>query len=215
MKIAVWHNLPSGGGKRALYNHIRGLVERGHVVESWCPSMADQTYLPLSEMITEHILPFSSQPGKANFWVSRLTSQYQNTVSLIKPMDEHCRQCAEEITLGKFDLLFANSCELFRVTSIGRHVDITKVIYLQEPNRWLYESMPQLPWLAIAPAESSGWSPHYLKGFVRDLVKVQGLRVQAREELFNAQAFDAILVNSFLAVRASCARTVWMPRCVI
>jgi len=35
MKIAVWHNLPSGGGKRALYHHVRGLVERGHRVESW------------------------------------------------------------------------------------------------------------------------------------------------------------------------------------
>src|SRR5258708_7701650 len=26
MKIAVWHNLPSGGGKRALHDHVRGLV---------------------------------------------------------------------------------------------------------------------------------------------------------------------------------------------
>jgi hypothetical protein len=30
MKIAVWQNLPSGGGKRALYYHVRGLVELGH-----------------------------------------------------------------------------------------------------------------------------------------------------------------------------------------
>jgi hypothetical protein len=32
MKIAVWYNLPSGGAKRALYYHVRGLVERGHTV---------------------------------------------------------------------------------------------------------------------------------------------------------------------------------------
>ena len=54
VKIAVWHNLPSGGGKRALYYHVRGLVERGHTVESWCPPTADLSYLPLRELISEH-----------------------------------------------------------------------------------------------------------------------------------------------------------------
>ena len=57
MRIAVWHNLPSGGGKRALYYHVRGLVERGHSVEAWCPSTSDRNYLPLSELITEHVVP--------------------------------------------------------------------------------------------------------------------------------------------------------------
>jgi len=33
LKIAVWHNLPSGGGKRALYQHVKGLVDRGHDLE--------------------------------------------------------------------------------------------------------------------------------------------------------------------------------------
>lgn len=54
MKIAVWHNLPSVGGNRALCGHVKGLVERGHTVESWCPPSVDQTYLPLSEWSREH-----------------------------------------------------------------------------------------------------------------------------------------------------------------
>jgi len=57
MKIAVWYNLPSGGGKRALYNYVRGLVERGHTIESWCPSTADRSYLPLTEWVPEHVVP--------------------------------------------------------------------------------------------------------------------------------------------------------------
>ena len=66
MRIAVWHNLPSGGGKRALYYHVRGLVERGHSVEAWCPSTSDRNYLPLSELITEHVLPIDiGQKGKS------------------------------------------------------------------------------------------------------------------------------------------------------
>ncbi len=59
MRIAVWHNLPSGGGKRALYEHVRGLIQRGHYVEAWCPPTASQTYLPLSLMIKEHVTPLN------------------------------------------------------------------------------------------------------------------------------------------------------------
>src|ERR1039458_290172 len=36
MRIAVWQDLPSGGGERALYDHVSGLVAHGHYVESWC-----------------------------------------------------------------------------------------------------------------------------------------------------------------------------------
>jgi hypothetical protein len=35
MKIAVWHNLHSGGGSRALQYHIQGLISAGHEVEIW------------------------------------------------------------------------------------------------------------------------------------------------------------------------------------
>jgi hypothetical protein len=63
MRIAIWHNLPSGGGKRALYYHVWGLVERGHSVEAWCPPSADQTYLPLGALIREHITPMDWRPS--------------------------------------------------------------------------------------------------------------------------------------------------------
>src|SRR6266446_7167318 len=61
VKIAVWHNLPSGGGKRALYYHVRGLVERGHTVESWCPPTADQSYLPSASSSLSTSCPLSGR----------------------------------------------------------------------------------------------------------------------------------------------------------
>jgi hypothetical protein len=47
-------NLPSGGGKRLLYDHAHRLVERGHTVEAWCPPTADRSYRPLDKLITEY-----------------------------------------------------------------------------------------------------------------------------------------------------------------
>lgn len=199
MKIAVWHNLPSGGGKRALYYHIKGLIQRGYRVESWCPPTADQTYLPLSDLITEHIVPFPWKPRKSKVLIDRPLSPYYYIVDKIKAMDRHCQECADEINSGGFDLLFANSCSFFGTTSIGRYVKIPKLIYLQEPYRLLYEATPQLPWLAPPPPKSIYLSLRYLKLFLRDLLIVKGLRIQAREEVLNAKAFDTILVNSFFS----------------
>jgi glycosyltransferase involved in cell wall biosynthesis len=196
VKIAVWHNLPSGGGKRALYYHVRGLVERGHTVESWCPPTADVSYLPLRELIPEHAVPNEWTLYQGRYKLTRLITPYKNMTEKIAAMDRHCRTCADDINRGGYDILFANACALFRTTSIGRHVKIPTVIYLQEPFRWLYEALPDLPWPALSKPQTGIWSMKYLKRFLSNLVEIQALRVQAREEVENARAFDAILVNS-------------------
>ncbi len=200
MKIAVWHNLPSGGGKRALYYHVRGLVQRGHSVEAWCPSTSDRNYLPLSELIPEHVLPIDiGQKGKS---VARtpLLGLHGDQLRQAKVLDEHCRQCADEINRRNFDILFANSSIIQAVSSIGRYVKTKKVLYLQEPNRWLYEARGGgLPWVAI-PTVSRPWMrPRYLRWFLFNLISVQRLRVLARDERLNASAFDLILVNSYFS----------------
>ena len=66
MRIAVWHNLPSGGAKRALHDQVRGLVGRGHVVESWCPPTADQEFLSIGQLVPEHVVPL--EMIDANSW---------------------------------------------------------------------------------------------------------------------------------------------------
>jgi len=196
MKIAVWHNLPSGGGKRALYDHVRGLVRRGHTVESWCPPTADQSYLPLGDLIPEHVLPFDWKPRAEKKLPAKLATLPFDFLTRIDALDRHCRQCADEINRGRFDLLFANTSLYQAVSSIGRYVEMPKVVYLQEPVRELYEAMPDPLWQAL-PAAASYLSASYYRDFLKDLLKVQALRVLMREEVRNARSFDAVLVNSF------------------
>jgi len=198
MRIAVWQNQQSGGGKRAGYYHVRGLVERGHHVEAWCPSTADQTYLPFRELVKEHTVPlnFPKIPAtglRRHFALARLIP------NRLREMDRHCRLCAEEINQGGFDVLFAHCCTFFRVTSIARHVKLPSVLYLGEPYRWLYEALPQLPWLAPPPSSRRWFSPRRWWEFLNDFGHVYNLRIQAREEVRNAEAFSTILVNSLFS----------------
>lgn len=194
MRIAVWHNLPSGGGKRALYDHVRGLVARGHQVEAWCPPTADPDYLPLRSLIPEHVIPLAIPVP------FHRSDEWQVTLKVARElaaMDTHLQQCAAEIMQGGFDVLFANTCLFFRTTAIGRHVALPSVLYLQEPYRWLYEALPRLPWLA--PPQRAPRSMSDLRRRFVDWRSIRNSRIQAREEVNNAAAFTRILANSYFS----------------
>ncbi len=193
MRIAVWHNLPSGGGKRALYDHVKGLVARGHEVESWCPPSADQTYLPLSGLCEEHVVPLNERRPWPWLKSGRSIVDYSEMLQRLEAMDLHCHECAKQITAKKFDILFANSCLLFRVSPIAKHLSIPKALYLQEPFRWLYEALPTYPW--ALPTYDGSRLLRPLRQLA-DFLKIQSLRLQVRDEIANASRFDQILVNS-------------------
>ncbi len=198
LRIAVWHNLPSGGGKRALYEHVKGLAARGHYIEAWSPSSADQSYLPLNDFAEEHVLPYDWHPPSSAGRINNIMHPYRTVDTKLAAMERHCMQCAKEITSKKFDVLFANACLFFRSPPLGRMLKpLPSALYLGEPYRSLYEASPRLPWLALPDSGGNPYTPKNLKRFLRDLVHVQGFRLQAREERANAEGFSRILVNSF------------------
>ena len=196
MRIAVWHNLPSGGGKRALYDQVCGLLSRGHHLEVWCPPTANADYLPLNTVAREHVVDigFNSLGN-----LSPLNPVRWNPASRLRAMDRHCRRCAEEINSRGFDLLFATACMFFRTTSIGRFTKIPSLIYLPEPCRSLYEALPELPWPALHWMAKDWLDPAFCRNALIRRIKLHAIRVQAREERRNAMAFDDILVNSLFS----------------
>jgi glycosyltransferase involved in cell wall biosynthesis len=140
------------------------------------------------------------QKGKSVTWSSLLGEFDAWELDEAKALDEHCRRCADEINGREFDILLATSSMSTAVSSIGVHVNTKKVLYLQEPNRFLHEARGgALPWVAI-PSVSRPWMhPSYLRWFFLNLISVQRMRVLARDERLNAGAFDLILVNSYFS----------------
>jgi glycosyltransferase involved in cell wall biosynthesis len=191
MRIAVWHNTLSGGARRALYYQVRGLVERGHDVESWCPSTADQSYLPLRQLIPEHVTPFNP-----TIQAGRRAGRYVRALRRMREMDRVCRQAAREIEARGFDLLFASPCFYFYMPFIVGYLSLPKVVYLQEPARRFYEASPTLPWLGRVDRHD-GSRLARLRRSLADQLQLQGVRVQARREYRNAHACDLMLVNSY------------------
>jgi glycosyltransferase involved in cell wall biosynthesis len=187
MRIAVWYNLPSGGGKRALHDHVRGLLALGHDLEAWAPETRDASYLPLADLIPEHVVPLNFHWSATPWERLGLSSRAANIAA---KMEAHCRACAEQINAGGFDVVLANSCMLTATAPLARFLDMPSVLYLQEPFRVLYEALPDMVWPAPAPGTP-------IKRKLADRRNVSNARIQVREEIASARAFDRILCNSY------------------
>jgi glycosyltransferase involved in cell wall biosynthesis len=193
VRVAIWHNLPSGGGKRQLHSHVRGLLSRGHHVEAWCPDSADRAFLPLGELIREHVLPLA--PKVRPRWYDSVRPLWQVS-EMMEALDRHYRQCAAEIAQLGFDVLYANACMFLRTCGLPQYLKLPSALYLGEPYRWFYEAMPELPWIAPRPLTASlngAWRFIYNHGLL------SGMRSQALTERDQARSFDRVLVNSLFS----------------
>jgi len=199
MRIAVWHNLPSGGASRALHQHIKGLAERGHYIEVWTSSLADSRFLDVDQYVAKtHIIPLLRATRSRMDSLDDLRSlAYQNSTR-VKQLLAFCQECALQIEAGSFDVLFANSCHYFNMPFIGRFISsIPKVLYLGEPNRSLYEAYPEQSWAAPPSWPRYWYSVSYYKYVWRDMIWAHRARVLIREEVFNYRSYHKVLVNSF------------------
>ena len=53
MKIAVFHNLSSGGAKRSLHGFVKHLAAQKHQIELFIPSTADESFLNLRHLVCQ------------------------------------------------------------------------------------------------------------------------------------------------------------------
>lgn len=208
MKIAIWHNLPSGGGSRALNYHLNGLHQRGHQIEIWSNSPDADGFMQIPADVKIHKITFNRTKGTS--FKDKIKSFFFEKDQNMLEMEAHCKQCADEINAGDFDILFANSCFFYAVPFIGQYVKIPKVLFLGEPFRFFYESLPRLVWEAPQGAAGKILRRSYWLPFLEDLWIERRNRVQMREERHNYEAFDKVLVNSIYSAE-SCLKAYGKP----
>jgi glycosyltransferase involved in cell wall biosynthesis len=204
LRIAVWHNLPTGGGKRALHMHVKGLHARGHRIRIYSTTAAAHHYLPLAPYAeSEALLSLPPAPTLQRSLARRLiptgfrSEPAEARIAMVQQMKLLCQQSAAMIEKDGCDLLFANSSINTFNSPIGTFVQLPSVIYLGEPNRSFYEASPRLPWLL--PKTPTAHPRNPVKRAMdrsRELHQNHAYRVQATEELNWATSYDHILCNS-------------------
>ncbi len=204
MRIAVWHNLPFGGGARALNYHLNGLLDLGHSIEVWSPDPSAGGIIKLPRWVKVHRKPLSRTEHVP--YMDRLSAVFFGKDENMRQMEAHSMQCAAEINAGNFDLFFANCCFYYAAPFISRYVSTPTILYLGEPRRFYYEAHPKSFW--EPPVQLGGLriiNRRFWWEWLKDWWKISSARVQVREERLNICAVDKLLVNSVFSSE-SCAR---------
>ena len=194
MRIAVWHNLPSGGGARAMQMHIDGLLARGHFIEVWGSNPTASGFLTFPQSVNCHTVPL--ERSEAFSFRQQIASCFFLEDSNLKAMKAHALQCANEINAGDFDIVFLNSCFYYAAPLIAPYLEKPTVLYLGEPFRPFYEAQPNLLWQAPDFQGIKWLRRSYWKSFWFDLYQIRKARVQVREERKAIDAVNTLLLNS-------------------
>ena len=136
MKIAIFHDLPSGGGKRALFEQARRLAEH-HDLDVYSLSTADHTFCDLRPFVKSyHIYPF--EPSKLFSRPFGRLNQIQRYRDLLH-LKRLSLSIANDIDVGKYDLLFVHPCIWTQAPLLLLYSKTPSVYYCHEPNRAIYE----------------------------------------------------------------------------
>ncbi len=144
MKIAVYHNLPSGGAKRTLCDSIRRL-RLNHHIDVFTLSSANHDFADLRPYVNCYNV-FNFQPLRL------LHSPFGRINQLLRIADLlHLRlvnrSVANAINQGHYDLAFVQPCQYEKAPSVLRFLNgLHSVYYCHEPLRVLYETMPARPY---------------------------------------------------------------------
>lgn len=131
MKIALYHNLPSGGARRAVCEIVKRLAQRGHTLDEFCPTTADLGFLPLAPFVRQTFsYPFQPRgiyPHRLPFftpyftWV-RLMGDWLALARLNQDI-------ARDIEAGGYQWLFSHDCQLMLTPTILKDVALPTLHY--------------------------------------------------------------------------------------
>ncbi len=129
MKIAVFHNLPSGGAKRALYNNVE-FLSRDHQVDVYVPSIADEDYLSLKYLAnTTNTFPVKSSP----IGVLYSALKYFPTKISLNGLGKTQKKMAEDVNRKDYDVVLCEQDKYTMAPFFLKYIKKPHIYYCQQP----------------------------------------------------------------------------------
>jgi len=185
MRIAVYHNLPSGGGKRALQEMVSRLASR-YQLDVYTLSSADHTFCSVRPFCRKHVtfpfepLALAHRPlGRLNQGIRALDLWRLRVLQ---------KRIAAQIDAAAYDVVCVHHCRFGQSPSLLRFLRTPSVYYCQEPPRQIYEPGIDRPYMRYSRMQRLGNQVDPLPSLYR-----KTLAALDRE---NVRAARLVLVNS-------------------
>jgi glycosyltransferase involved in cell wall biosynthesis len=145
VRIAVFHNLPSGGAKRALYGFVKYLTSAGHQIDVHVPSTADETYLPLKDIVGGFYVYPVRQPTRNGFSpffryilprpFLTLKQVRERVAHEIDDRKQAQERIADEINAGPYDVVLSEQDQIRITPFLLGYLKKPTVYFCQQPRR--------------------------------------------------------------------------------
>lgn len=187
MRIALYHNLPSGGAKRTLYEETKRLAAT-HSVDVYTLSSGNHEFADVRPYVANHfVYPFQPKP-LLNSPFGRLNKLISLTDLLA--LQRIAQTIAADIEQNGYDVLLAHPCQFEKAPSVLTFVrHVPTVYYCHESLRLLYERMPARPY-----DDSASWHRPLLNRL--DPLLALYNRISKKIDRKNTQKATHVLVNS-------------------
>ena len=198
MRIACYHNLPSGGAKRVLVEHCRGLREAVHEVVVYEPTTAESDFCDMLKVASRVVrVPFTwkSLPpssGPLGIPLSLLNAAF--LYPSYRRLSAMQARLAEEIDAAGYDLLYVHHDRYETAPTLLRYARTPTVYFCQEPARRVFEA-PLVEGRQRAERPVSAGSLWWRAVLGKPLVD-QHVRYRQLNEQINTRAATMVLANS-------------------
>ncbi|RJP29452.1 MAG: glycosyltransferase [Candidatus Omnitrophota bacterium] len=126
MKIALFHNLPSGGALRAAFNFVKYITGEGHICDIFTASSADTDFMPFKS-IARSVKIFHVKKGIFN-----IRSLLPGGVSL-KCLENLQKKIAREIDGGNYDFVFIEQDRFTFSPFLLKYINSPNIYYCPQP----------------------------------------------------------------------------------
>ncbi len=192
MKIAVFHNLPSGGAKRALHGFVRHLAASGHAVDVFIPSTADESFLPLRGLANK-VETFPVRATLKGLVLSTL--RYLPPVRCSRADLEWAeRDIAGKINAGGYEIVLVEQDQFTMSPFILKYLKGPAIYFCQQPSRLGDGLELRLSWHPEGHGQGGWWERRVVRGYVTARIN----RMDAHIASFGSH----ILVNSYFSREA-------------
>ena len=135
MKIAVFHNLPSGGAKRALHGYVDYLNQHDHTVDVYIPSTAHEEFLPLKDVSNNlSTFPVNKTFKGSVYSTLKYVSPIIKNISL-RDLEITQKRIAENINTKDYDVVFSEQDQYTMAPFFLKYINIPIVYYCPQPPR--------------------------------------------------------------------------------
>lgn len=146
LKLAFFYNLNFGGAKRAMFEQVNGLLQKGHHVDVYTTDSAIDAFTP-NQMATNFKM-YEFKKKQLHIPVISRISQDFLSISQLKGL--HAR-IAADIDAQGYDLVVVHPDRMTQSPLLLRYLKTKSAYYSQEPYRICYEYLLQLsdayPWI--------------------------------------------------------------------